>query len=154
MFITDELFKSPLSKYVDNQAQTYWTSIELGLNISWFLVKFRSHTQPDDGPPIDSFRTLLMLDLSSLESSLTPRSDSKLQVESVQMVSPITGDGMTPWRIDALAAVWSAEDASAPGQLVDVYVTTNGADLTHSMVETPINALTKKKLRMSFLMND
>ena len=150
MFITDNAFKSPLSGFISDQSESYWTTVELALHDSWFIVTFRQDWSPDSDGSINIGRTLMLSDLSRIEPLIELRDGGHLELESVQMVSPAHVNGTQDWNMERLSSVWLAEEPSSPGQLAEIYETTAGTTYVSSVQSTPLEAFATKELRYCF----
>jgi hypothetical protein len=147
MFVTYKEHKAPLNPFGDGI--THWWAAELALQRPWFLVSISQPDSIDD----DSFRvsrTMLMSNISDVEALTKLDMASRLQLDSVFIVTPGHFNGTSQWKMEPLRAVWRAEEPSALGQLADIYETAEGVTYADSMLATPLKRLRKKVLHHTF----
>jgi hypothetical protein len=112
MFLTYKEHKAAFNPFGDGL--THWRAAELALHRPWFLVSISHPDSTED----DSFRvnrTMLMSSISDVEALTQPDASTKLQLDSVYIVTPGHLNGSSQWRMDPLKAVWKAEEPSGPG---------------------------------------
>jgi hypothetical protein len=147
MFVTYKEHKAPRNPFGDGL--THWWAAELALERPWFLVSISQPDSIDD----DSFRvsrTMLMSNISDVEALTKLDVASRLQLDSVFIVTPGHFNGTSQWKMEPLRAVWRAEEPSALGQLADIYETAEGVTYADSMLATPLRRLRKKVLHHTF----
>ncbi|MDO8777963.1 MAG: hypothetical protein Q7K57_56455 [Burkholderiaceae bacterium] len=150
MFITNDAFRSPISSLLGNPAEQYWAAAELALCRPWFLVTFRHTQAKDDADAFEMTRTMLLSNVKDIECWVQQEKGGSLQLESVLLVSPGPLNGTQSWKMEPLSAVWTAEEPSAAGQVVDIYETKAGVKYARSMLDTPIEDLHNETLRFRF----
>jgi len=148
MFVTYEEYKAPFPSFFGREL-TYWKAAELALHRLWFLVSI-SEPDSDDGDSFPASRTLLISNIADVEQFATPQVASKLQLDAVYIVTPGHVNGSHQWKMEALRAVWRAEEPSAPGQLAAIYETAEGKTYVDSMLGTSTRHLRKKVLHHTF----
>lgn len=147
MFVTYTEHKSPFNPFGDGL--THWKAAELALQRPWFLVSISQPDSIDD----DSFRvsrTMLVSNIADVEGLTQMEVPSQLQLDSVFIVTPGHFNGTSQWKMEALRAVWRAEEPSALGQLADIYETAEGVTYADSMLATPVKRLKKMVLHHTF----
>ena len=154
MFITNNAFRSPISSLLGNLDAQYWTAAELALCRPWFLVKFRYTQETDDTDTFEMTRTMLLSNLTDVELWALQEQGGSMQLESVLLVSPGHLNGTDDWKMEPLSAIWTAEEPSTGGQIVDIYETRAGVKYVHSMLETQIEELRNETLRFRFTAPD
>lgn len=145
MFITDTAFRSPVSDLFGDASVTYWHATELALHHSWFLVTVRQVESDDDAFVVG--RTMMLSRASDVEDLIQQNSAGLLRFESVQVITPAHVNGSEHWKMDPLLAVWVADEPSFPGQIAEVYETSEGVKYVISMLGTPIDQLRHQALR-------
>ena len=150
MFITDNAFKSPISGLFGECEEQYWLAAEVALQHPWFLVTFRQKEPIDDVDAIEIKRTMLLADVADVECLAQQEAGGLQQFESAQVVTPGHLNGTDGWKMDPLAAVWTAEEPAEPGQAVEILETRAGVKYARSMLETPIGELRNQTLRCRF----
>lgn len=150
MFITNNAFRSPVSSLLRDPAAYYWEAAELALCHAWFLVTFL-HTESVGGE--DAFavtRTMLLFNVEDVEGIAQQETSGSLQFESVQVITPGHLNGTGGWKMEPLDAVWTAEEPSVVGQVVEIYETKAGVKYAVSMLGTPVDELRNVTLRLRF----
>ncbi|WP_296699197.1 hypothetical protein [Rhodoferax sp.] len=150
MFITNNASRSPVSNLLGDPAAHYWGAAELALCRPWFLVTFL-HTESIDGE--DAFsrtRTMLLSNVEDVESMAQQETGGSLQFESVQVITPGHLNGTGGWKMEPLDSVWTAEEPSVAGQVVEIYETKAGVKYAVSMLGTPVDELRKETLWLRF----
>lgn len=154
MFITNQAFKSPISQLLGNPDEQYWAAAELALCHPWFLVTFRHTQETDATDTLEITRTILLSNVTDVEHWAHQEQGGSMQLESVLLVSPGHLNGTDGWRMEPLSAVWTAEEPSTGGQMVDIYETRAGVKYVHSMLGTQIGELHNETLRFRFTAPD
>lgn len=147
MFVTYTEHKSPFNPFGDGL--THWKVAELALQRPWFLV---SISQPDsiDDSSFRVSRTMLVSDIADVEGLAQMEDTSQLQLDSVFIITPGHFNGTSQWKMEALRAVWRAEEPSALEQLAEIYETAAGVTYVDSMLATPVKRLRKMVLHRTF----
>lgn len=131
----------------DSEKQ-YWFCAELMLQKPWFLICSSREDNEKDASRFELTHALFAFcsDLIAEIVSLRARRGKKLR--AVYVVTPSHINGTVDWQMDRLAAVWTAEEPTLPGQKVEVFETAKGARYGFSLVGTPLSKLKKPKLKM------
>lgn len=93
----------------------------------------------------------MLSSVDDLEVFVQMEADALLKLESVLIITPGHVNGSDTWKMETLKSVWTAEEPSAPGQLVDIFETLAGVTYARSMLETPVESLHNKTLRFSWV---
>jgi len=149
MFVTYEEYKAPFPSFFGKEL-TYWKAAELALQRLWFLVSISQPDSIDDSESFPASRTLLISSIADVEQFAEPQACSQIHLDAVYIVTPGHVNGSHRWKMDALRAVWRAEEPSAPGQLADIYETAGGKTYVDSTLGTSAMHLRKKVLHRTF----
>lgn len=146
MFMTDEVFRSPLSGLLREAGCTYWPTVELGLQRMWFLMSVREALH-SDGKSYDIDRTTLISDFQFFEQFLQAYEAKEIRLNSIQIVTPGHMNGTNSWAMDVLAKIWDAQEPDEPNQTALVFETKSGRRFTNSMLGTPAEAFSVDSLK-------
>jgi hypothetical protein len=150
MFITNKAFRSSISAILADPVEQRWTVTEMPVDLPWFLVTFRHVESIDGSDAFEITRTVLLSDLKDLEPWAHLETEGSLHLESVQVITPGYVNGTHDWKMDPLKAVWTAEEPSVAGEIVEIYETTAGVKYAYSFLETPISELQNETLQNRF----
>lgn len=93
---------------------------------------------------------MLVSEIADVEGLAQMEVASRLQLDSVLIVTPGAFNGTSQWKMEPLRAVWRAEEPSELGQLVHIYETAEGTTYADSMLATPVNRFGQKVLYRTF----
>lgn len=149
MFITNDVFRSPMSDLFGDAGCSYWPTVELGLQQMWFLMSVRE-AQQGDGEIFDITRTMFVSDFHYVEEFLEVyESKKEIRLKSLHVVTPEHINGTNGWAMDELAKVWAAQEPDEPTQNAMVFETKSGRRFTSSMLGTPVEAFSFDSLRFA-----
>ena len=103
MFISNDVFRSPISNLFRDGGCSYWPTVELGLQQLWFLMSVRESQQGDE----EAFaitRTMLVSDFHYVEEFLEVyKSKKEIRLKSLYVVTPKHINGTNGWVMDELS---------------------------------------------------
>jgi len=140
MFISSEVFRSPLSPLMAGPGETCWQAIELPLQQIWFVMAgVEVECEGENEWPVST--TILLPSFVQVESFLRAKSSTDFLMESLSAVTPVDANGTKHWAMELLANVWSAKEPSDPSHKVAVFETVSGRRFSNSCLQTPVEDL-------------
>ena len=150
MFITHASSRYSFPGNLISEDEQYWHTVGFMIEASWFLVRIRQKESFPDNSQHQTLTTMLVANISGVESLAKQDENLTLKFESAQIITPGYLNGTGAWKIDPLKAVWTAEDPSNPGIKMDICETTSGDKYAVSIGSSPIEKLFNQKLRYQF----
>ena len=150
MFLTNKAYQSRLSDYLPDPGGTYWVAAQVVHNQPWFVVKIVHIDRSDEEGETRTHRTMLFSNIADVEDIMRYGAAEQLVIDAVLIVTPSYVNGTNSWKMDRLSAVWVAKEPLASTQVAQIYETSEGVSYAVSSLETPVEALLDKTLRMTF----
>lgn len=144
MFLTHSSNAHPMSKWITSSEISYWSAIELAMSVPWFMVQLRKRSTQKETSD------MLLAGVQDLLKLMETQASEECEVTSVSLVSPAHMNGGTGWKLEPLAALWSAEEPDAEGQTADVFELASGACYARSALGTPLDSLRKVQVIADF----
>jgi hypothetical protein len=156
MFATHPIYKSPMSDFLANAEETHWMAVRLLLQQVWFLADV-THTETAKTGKVErtSRQTLLVTsvdDLECVEGSMSVGDEGamvKARIDAVFIITPSYENESGGWKMDRLAAVWTAKEPREMTQAL-IYETCEGPVYCSTAFDTPCEKLVDRKLRVRF----
>ncbi|WP_041390629.1 hypothetical protein [Polaromonas sp. JS666] len=119
-------------------------------NQPWFVVKILQTVVSEDEEETKMHRTMLFSGIGDVDDFMRYKSGEVFIVDAAFIVTPAHMNGTNGWKMDRLSAVWVAKEPRAPTQVAQIYETCEGVSYGISALETPVEELLNKTLRMTF----
>ncbi len=145
MFITNEIFSSPLAALQADTNVRFWHVAELDRKTPWFLVNLREAESDDrdDAEVFSQVRTLLVDSAADVQALIKANANSHCRFNAVYAVLPERNGDHLGWRIEQLRSLLEAENPLDGRFKVEILETTSG-----DLVPTHSTTLPVGKLRI------
>jgi hypothetical protein len=150
MFITHIGFKYPIPAHFISKHEQYWLSVGLVQETAWFLVRIHQMESLGDNEKFESLKTVMVANVCDIERLAKQDVKQMPRFESAQIVTPDKLNGTGTWKMDALKALWTANDPLNPDHDVEICETLSGEMYVVSVCSSPVDKLLNKKLRHQF----
>lgn len=128
MFITHNTWKLKVLDFFRESDQNYWSGVELGLRKPWFLMTISFKESSEGSPDIEYLRDVMVANVSDMEAYIREDAKGRNKIISAMIVIPTNdSDDKTMWKIEPLAAIWTANESNDPKNSVDICETQSGA---------------------------
>jgi hypothetical protein len=150
MFITRDVYKSPVAAFFLGSGDAGWSVTELALQQTWFLVQLEEFDTEDDSE-FSCNRTLLLFDFPSVEQFILSGQDSNVRLKSVHIVTPGHINGSDSWQMNQLRAVWQGKEPVDEYQIpMNIFETVCGKKYPASFSNLSIEELATDTLKFEF----
>ena len=148
MFATYDSHRSPVADFFAAPEQSLWTTVELVLNQTWFMVTFKKH-HGDDAceATFDACKTVLHSDIHQVEHYVQSQNAGLIDLIEVLAITPSGINESDQWKMEALKAVWNAYEPTAPSVQAPILEMANGQKYRISGLGTKIDSLVNHSLR-------
>jgi hypothetical protein len=150
MFLTNNFYRSKLSNYLHDEDETYWHAAQVVHNQPWFVVKIIQTIALDNEEKTLTHRTILFSSIGDVDELMQDETSDRFTVDSVSIVTPSYMNGTKGWKMECLRAVWTAKEPLVPTQAVQIYETVEGSFYSTSALETPVEKLCRKAIKLAF----
>ena len=150
MFLTREAHRSRLSDYLPDIDETYWRVAQVVINQPWFVLKTLHTERFDEGEESTTHRTMLFSSIVDVDDSIRGKTNQRLKVAAAFIVTPAHMNDTDGWMMERLCAVWTAKEPHKPTQRVYIFETAEGNRYSTSALDTPVEELRYKMLRLVF----
>lgn len=145
MFFTTDANKHPLSTAY-GKGNHLWTGVDVQVRLPWLLVDFQLTLQDQDGDEITCTNTVL---LSNAEDVLG-LARQKIQILSVQLMTPHRSSKSGGWTIDRLTGIWECADPADSRIKAKVYAKEDGSNHLDSLIGGSVDHADSWKLLLEF----
>ena len=154
MFFTREFQRNPLSAILGDQDSTYWTSFELALMMTWYVILLKQREWDGESPIEDDaptiYRTIVSGDIHDVLDLLSTQHQSEVKVQSAYIVFPNRELPEVNWEMKKIRAAWTAEKNAQEDDLmsspVDYVESEDG--MMYPMLHQPSAPKSKNGYRM------
>lgn len=140
MFSTFDQHKSPWTKLIAAEGESYWMCTEIHVMEIWFLVSFRENYVDENGPAEIS-RTMLISNFEHVAPIIEQSGEGLFRFKNLQIVTPGRLNGSGEWAMDPIAKVWSAKEPGQSSGEILVYETRTGKKYISALLSTPSEEL-------------
>ena len=152
MFVTTSSYIYPMPHPPGMRpVDQYWRAVEISNPLPWFLMTIRqTETVGRRRNPIYTTRNILLMEVAEVERLASHDPKHPIQFESALIVTPPYINLSATWRMEPLAAVWTADEPSLPGASVEICETESGQKYVTSANQVPLTELKNQVLRFKF----
>ena len=134
MFVTLDSAKMNLPFPLIEEGQHYWTSVQMTLQIAWFLVEYERGFEDGEG----CMRSTVFVPSSDDVVEISKH----LRVKQVSLITPGWMNSSDAWKMESLSEIWLGwEPETKGGCSATICVTESGIKRVITFLETPAEEL-------------